>query len=91
MASDPSTFHQEALQQAHIDIAVMKRDIEDLRAAQAELRSIITKMFDKLDMMNETLVSAKGGWRLMMALGGAGATFGAIFVWAVQAINGKHP
>jgi hypothetical protein len=86
-----NTLNQEALQQAHVDIAVMKRDIENLRDAQAELRGIITKMFDKLDQMNETLVSAKGGWRFMMALGGAGATFGAGFVWLVQAIGGKHP
>lgn len=36
---------------------------------------------EKLDLVLEKLTEAKGGWKLLMALGGAAATLGAVLSW----------
>lgn len=85
----PDTKDQEALTQARIDIAALKAQSDAQGREIGELKAAIFSMSQKLDSVANTLTEAKGGWKLMMALGGAGATFGALFVWFVQHIAGK--
>ena len=37
--------------------------------------------------VNLTLSEAKGGWKLMMLLGGGAATFGSLITWALTHIE----
>lgn len=53
-------------------------------ALKTELDSVKTKqtlMDAKLDLVLDKLSEAKGGWRALMWLGGAGATLGAGLTW----------
>ena len=71
------TFHQlphPALTEAQIDIAVLKSQLADIKVKQ-------TQIDEKLDLVLGKLSEAKGGWRLLMALGGAAATAGGVITW----------
>ena len=91
MPTDPSTFHQEALSQAHIAIAVLETKVEAQGREIRELKTMIQTLGGKVDTVANTLTEARGGWKLMMALGGVGATFGGAVVWVVQQLSGRHP
>lgn len=82
-------LNQEALLQAHVDIAVLKAEMQGMRREMDDMRVIMKDMAGKLDKVTETLTEAKGGWKLLMALGGAGAAFGAGFMWIVQHFAGR--
>jgi hypothetical protein len=62
----------------HLEGAVdnLKKEVDDIKAKQ-------TLMDQKLDLVLDKLSEAKGGWRALMLLGGAGATLGGIFTWFV--------
>jgi hypothetical protein len=55
-------------------VVSVKAELDQVRARQAT-------MDDKLDMVLEKLTEAKGGWRMLMLLGGAGASLGALITW----------
>lgn len=82
-------LNQEALTQAHIQIAVLETKVEAQGKEIERLTGVCERMADKLDAVAATLTEAKGGWKLLMALGGAGATFGAGFMWLLQHFAGK--
>lgn len=52
----------------------LKKEVDDIKAKQ-------TLMDAKLDQVLERLSEAKGGWRALMLLGGAGATLGGFVTW----------
>jgi len=81
-----SDFHQEQLSQAHIAIAVLETKVEAQAKEIERLTSIVERMATKLDTVANTLTEARGGWRAMMLLGGAGATFGGLATWALEHI-----
>lgn len=83
------TFNQEALGQAHIAIAVLETKVESQGREIGELKALIREMSGKLDSVATTLSEARGGWRLMMLLGGASATFGGVLVWVFRHLGGK--
>jgi hypothetical protein len=45
----------------------------------------------QLRSMNDTLTEAKGGWRVMMYVGGAAGSIGAIIAWIAQHLTFKGP
>lgn len=77
-------LNQEGLTQAHIKIAVLETMVEDQGREIGELKVLVEKMATKLDAVASTLTEARGGWRAMMLLGGAGATFGGLLTWALE-------
>lgn len=79
-----SEFNQEALSQAHIAIAVLETKVEAQAKEIERLTGIVERMASKLDTVASTLTEARGGWRAMMLLGGAGATFGGLLTWAFE-------
>ena len=79
-----SDFNQEALSQAHIAIAVLETKVEAQAKEIERLTAIVERMATKLDAVASTLTEARGGWRAMMLLGGAGATFGGLVTWALE-------
>ncbi len=55
-------------------VAALRRDADEMARRQ-------TIMDGKLDQVLERLSEAKGGWRALMLLGGAGATLGGAVTW----------
>ena len=52
------------------DIEHLQRDMDKLVASVAEMQKTLTSI-------NSTLAQAKGGWRVLMLVGGAAGTVGA--------------
>jgi prefoldin subunit 5 len=68
----------------------------ELRGAVAALQTQIAQITErqsridgKLDTVISELSAAKGGWRVMMLVGGAASSLGAGFTWALQHLGGK--
>lgn len=55
-------------------VAALKSELDSVKVKQ-------TQMDLKLDLVLDKLSEAKGGWRALMLLGGAGATLGGIVTW----------
>jgi hypothetical protein len=55
-------------------VAALKTELDDVKARQAA-------MDDKIDLVLAKMGEARGGWKLLMALGGAAATLGGIITW----------
>jgi chromosome segregation ATPase len=55
-------------------VAALKAELDDVKTKQATMDA-------KLDQVLDKLSEAKGGWRLLMGLGGAAATLGGIITW----------
>lgn len=52
----------------------LKKEVDEIKVKQAQMDL-------KIDMVLERLSEAKGGWRALMLLGGAGATLGGFVTW----------
>lgn len=68
----------------------------ELRGAVAALQTQIAQITErqsridgKLDTVISELSQAKGGWRVMMLIGGAASSIGAGFTWVLQHLSGK--
>jgi hypothetical protein len=81
------TFNQEALSQAHIAIAVLETKVEAQGRELGELKKMIETLGGKVDRVADTLTEARGGWRFMMLLGGAGSVFGGLLTWAINHLS----
>lgn len=55
-------------------VAALKTELDDVKTKQALMDHKIDQVLDKLS-------EAKGGWKLLMGLGGAAATLGGIITW----------
>ena len=55
-------------------VAALKTELDSVKDRQVAIDG-------KLDQVLDKLSEAKGGWRLLMALGGAAATLGGIITW----------
>lgn len=82
-------FNQEALMQARIHIAALQEQVSAQGREIHELKGMVKAMADKLDSVASTLTEARGGWRLMMLLGGGAATLGGIISWFASHVATK--
>jgi hypothetical protein len=55
-------------------VSALKTELDSVKAKQ-------TQMDVKLDLVLDKLSEAKGGWRALMLLGGAGAALGGVVTW----------
>ena len=55
--------------------------VEQLKTELTGVKQQQAMMDEKLDRVLDKLSEAKGGWKLLMALGGAAATLGACLSW----------
>lgn len=60
-----------------IEYGGLKNEVAAIKLKQSQ-------MDVKLDQVLEKLSEAKGGWRTLMLLGGAGATAGAVVPWLFE-------
>ena len=71
----------EALMIDPIEFGELKGAVSSLRRDADTMAQKQTQMDQKLDLVLERLSEAKGGWRALMLLGGAGATLGGAITW----------
>ena len=78
-------LHQtEALARAREDIATHRAEIAELRRDIAELREAVEGMHTLMLTMQSTLSEARGGWRMLLLVGGAGAAAATGVAWVVD-------
>lgn len=82
--------HLDMLQRqiASIDERVIDpREFGRLEQEVKQLSAQMEMMQATLQAINATLTEAKGGWRALMLLGGAGAAAGSLVTWALQYVR----
>lgn len=81
--AQPDKFFQgpaamEALIQAQVDIGQLEVQVKHLTDSVAELKLSNKGLADQLSNIQKTLSEARGGWRVLMLIGGAAAGCGAL-------------
>lgn len=64
---------EERLARLEAQMVAVMDDYDDMRSDQKEMKADIR-------LIRETLQEARGGWRVLMLVGGAGATVGGLLV-----------
>lgn len=78
-----------ALTQAQVDIGRLETEVKYLTTAVDDLKRAMGNMEKQMQEVLAALNSAKGGWRVLMLIGGASAAFGGAISWAVQHVSFK--
>ena len=73
-----------------VDVAVLKKEMEAVTVNLADMKKVNQAQSDKLDTILTQLSEAKGGWRIMMLVGGAFVSVGAVVVGLLSLITGRH-
>jgi hypothetical protein len=76
--------HIEALIKAQLDIVRLQAHLEHQTKAMEDLKLSQAAQTVQLKAIQELLSEARGGWRMMMLMGGAGAALGGFISWAGQ-------
>lgn len=80
--NDPA--QQQALTEARIDIGRLQVEVGHLTQGMADLQESNKQLTAKLDQVLLTLSEARGGWKTLMAVGGAASVVGGGLAWAIQ-------
>ena len=74
---------------ADIQIARLDERFANMKQEFVKLEKKVDDMDEKLDKVLEALNGAKGGWKLMMFIGGLAATLAGIVAWSLDHITLK--
>lgn len=72
-----------------VEFGEIKGAVDSLKVQMAEVKRHQANIDAKLDTVLDKLSEAKGGWRVMMMVGGAFTSAGAIASWVVDHLT-KH-
>lgn len=67
----------------------LQAQVEALLASNRLLTETVTTMSNAIQSMQLQMAEAKGGWRMLMILGGASASFGGGITWFLTNFFGK--
>lgn len=67
-----------------VEFGEIKGAVDALKLQVAEVKQRQSNMDQKLDLVLDKLSEAKGGWRVMMMVGGAFTTVGAAASWVID-------
>ena len=73
------------------DIAKLAVHDTEIKRLQKDMDKLVENMEEVKEALREishTLSAAKGGWHMLMVVGGVGESIGAIFAWALDTF--KH-
>lgn len=68
----------------------MDRDIGRLEERSVSTERRLEAVEEKLDQVLETLQHARGGWKMLMVIGGGAAALGGLIASSWSTITGKH-
>ena len=71
------------------ELAVHETEIKHLQADMDRLVADMESIKTTLNSINNTLAEAKGGWKVLMMLGGAGGVLGSAVTYFIQQWLGK--
>jgi prefoldin subunit 5 len=71
------------------ELAVHETEIKHLQADMDKLVADMDDIKNTLNNINTTLAEARGGWKVLMMLGGAGGVLGSSVTYFVQQWLGK--
>jgi prefoldin subunit 5 len=71
------------------ELAVHETEIKHLQADMDRLVADMESIKTTLNNINSTLAEARGGWKVLMMLGGAGGVLGSAVTYAIQQWVGK--
>jgi prefoldin subunit 5 len=71
------------------ELAVHETEIKHLQADMDKLVQDMEDIKKTLTNINNTLAEAKGGWKVLMMLGGAGGVLGSAVTYIIQTWIGK--
>lgn len=74
---------QERRQNA-VDIARLQENVKHLTEGMDRLTKIVERLSDDVEAISKTLTEAKGGWRMLMLMGGAAGSVGTFIGWALS-------
>ena len=69
--------------------AVLTEKLSRVETDLSEITTAITQLSATLTSINLTLSEAKGGWRMLMVVGGAGAALGSGIGYLIHLFGGK--
>ena len=68
------------------ELATHAADIKHLQDDMDKLVESMAEMQKTLNAINNTLSEAKGGWKVLMLIGGAGGTVGAVIMQVIHSL-----
>jgi prefoldin subunit 5 len=71
------------------ELAVHETEIKHLQADMDKLVADMESIKTTLNNINSTLAEARGGWKVLMMLGGAGGVLGSAVTYFIQQWVGK--
>ena len=74
----------DALAQAQVDIGKLEIEVQHLRDDVADLKKLVERLAEQVGAVTAQLSEARGGWKMLMLIGGAGAALGSMFSWVVH-------
>lgn len=75
--------------EVHRTIGQHDAQIEGLQKQVATLHADMARVLQQLQSISATLSEAKGGWRMLLAVGGLAATVGAMVAKGVAFVFGR--
>lgn len=76
-----------ALTEAQVAIGILEAKVEHLTKLADELKASNKDLADKMDKVLVTLSEARGGWRMLMLMGGGAATLGGALSYVLTHIR----
>lgn len=74
-----------------VDIARLQVKVDHLTEALAAMTTAVAALTKKVEEISETLTEAKGGWRMLMLVGGAAGSVGAALAWIISHVSPGAP
>jgi prefoldin subunit 5 len=71
------------------ELATHSADIRHLRTDMDKMAKDMEEIKDAIREISKTLSEAKGGWKLLLVVGGIGASVATFVAWFIDTINGK--
>jgi len=79
----------DSLTSANIEIALLKQAMSHRDKQIEELTESLKTLTGKVDNIAQTLSEAKGGWRILMMVGGAAGLMGGAVHWILNNVTMK--
>lgn len=85
----PEHFQQAETErrQNAVDIAVLQQQVRNINEQMTKMDKTLDTITDKLEEVSITLTEARGGWRTLMWLGGAGTALGGALTWVLTHVK----
>ena len=69
------------------ELATHSADIRHLQSDMDKMSKDMEEIKDAIREISKTLSEAKGGWKLLLVVGGIGASVATFVAWAVDKLN----